>query len=116
VAPRISRQPKRRYRRRTVRVMVDYSCDAGLASDPATTLGAGGLFIETDRPLPRGSRLKMSFRLPGSGQAHELEGRVCWRKLPEDSGQHAPGMGIEFTDRNAIGPLARELETLDGPG
>jgi len=116
VTRRISRQPKRRYRRRTVRVMVDYTSDAGMASDPATTLGAGGLFIETENPLPERSRLKLRFRLPGSELTHEIEGRVCWRKHPDDSGQHAPGMGIEFTDRNAMVPLARELETLDGPG
>lgn len=113
--PRISRQPKRRYRRRTVRVMVDFLSDSGLASDPATTLGAGGLFIETESPLPPGSRLKMRFRLPGSPQTHEIEGRVCWRKTPQEMGQHAPGMGIEFTDRAAMGALARELEDLDDP-
>lgn len=113
MGPRISRQPKRRYRRRTVRVMVDYQSDAGLASDPATTLGAGGLFIETENPLPPGSRLKMRFHLPGSSDTHEIEGRVCWRKQPDDVGHHSPGMGIEFTDRTAMIPLARELETLD---
>jgi type IV pilus assembly protein PilZ len=111
--PRIARQPKRRYRRRTVRVMVDYGSDAGMASDPATTLGAGGLFIETESPLPRNSRLKLRFRLPGSDQTHEIEGRVRWCKKPHDVGQHSPGMGIEFTDRNAMGLLARELESLD---
>ncbi|MGI9592235.1 MAG: PilZ domain-containing protein [Myxococcota bacterium] len=113
MAPRISRQPKRRYRRRTVRVTVDYTTEAGPAADTATTLGAGGLFIETENPLPKGSRLKMKFRLPGSSYTHEIEGRVCWRKRPEEAGQHAPGMGIEFTDRNGMVPLARELETLD---
>lgn len=113
MGPRISRQPKRRYRRRTVRVMVDYLSDGGLASDPATTLGAGGLFIETEAPLPKGSRLKMRFHLPGSSHTHEIEGRVCWRKQPDDPGQHSSGMGIEFTDRNAMVLLARELEGLD---
>jgi uncharacterized protein (TIGR02266 family) len=113
MTPRISRQPKRRYRRRTVRVLVDYQSDAGLASDPATTLGAGGLFIETENPLTPGSRLKMRFHLPGSSETHEIEGRVCWSKHPQDIGHHSPGMGIEFTDRNAMIPLAHELETLD---
>lgn len=112
MAPRISRQPKRRYRRRTLRVQVEYESEAGPASDPATTLGAGGLFIETERPLPPGSRLKLRFHLPRSSRIHEIEGRVCWRKRPEESGPHAPGMGIEFTDRGAMAPLARELDTL----
>jgi uncharacterized protein (TIGR02266 family) len=93
--------------------MVDYASNAGMASDPATTLGAGGLFIETESPLPRSSRLKMRFRLPGSSQIHEIEGRVCWAKRPQDGGQHTPGMGIEFTNRSAMTTLARELEFLD---
>jgi uncharacterized protein (TIGR02266 family) len=105
-------RPKRRYRRRTVRVLVEYVSDAGLCIDAATTLGAGGLFIETDTPLPEHSSLKMRFRLPGSGTTHEIEGRVVWARRPYDPGSHSPGMGIEFTDRAATAILARELETL----
>jgi uncharacterized protein (TIGR02266 family) len=106
------RRPKRRYRRRTVRVMVEYLSDVGLCSDPATTLGAGGLFIETESPLREGASLKMRFQLPGGSRLHEIEGRVAWRRRPADPGQHAAGMGIEFTDRGAAADLARELETL----
>ena len=106
------KRPKRRYRRRTVRVLVEYVSDAGLCVDPATTLGAGGLFIETDSPLFEHSVLKMRFRLPGGEATHEIEGRVVWRRHPRDPGSYSPGMGIEFTDRAAAAGLARELETL----
>jgi uncharacterized protein (TIGR02266 family) len=105
-------RPKRRYRRRTVRVLVEYVSDAGLCVDPATTLGAGGLFIETDSPLFEHSVLKMRFRLPGGETTHEIEGHVVWRRHPRDPGSYSPGMGIEFTDRAAASGLARELETL----
>jgi uncharacterized protein (TIGR02266 family) len=105
-------RPERRYRRRTVRVLVEYVSDAGLCVDPATTLGAGGLFIETDSPLFEHSVLKMRFRLPGGETTHEIEGHVVWRRHPRDPGSYSPGMGIEFTDRAAASGLARELETL----
>jgi len=105
-------RPKRRYRRRTVRVLVEYVSDAGLCVDPATTLGAGGLFIETDSPLFEHSVLKMRFRLPGGETTHEIEGHVVWRRHPRDPGSYSPGMGIEFTDRAAASGLARDLETL----
>ena len=105
-------RPKRRYRRRTVRVLVEYVSDAGLCIDPATTLGAGGLFIETETPLLEHSALKMRFQLPGSATTHEIEGRVVWRRRSNDPGSYSPGMGIEFTDRAAAASLARELETL----
>lgn len=108
--PRIADRPRRRYRRRTVRVLVEHVSDAGLASDPAITLGAGGMFIETESPLPEGATLKLRFRLAGDDREHEIEGRVVWRHRPSDPGAHAPGMGIEFTDRTAAAKLARDLE------
>jgi len=111
--PRIADRPRRRYRRRTVRVLVEHYSDAGLAADPATTLGAGGMFIESESPLSQGASLKLRFRLPGGATEHEIEGRVVWCKRPTDPGHHAPGMGIEFTDRGAAAALARELESLD---
>jgi len=110
--PNMDERPRRRHRRRTVRVLVEHVSDAGLAADPATTLGAGGMFIETDSPLPQGAGLKLRFTLPGGDARHEIEGRVVWRRRPSDPGQHSPGMGIEFTDRRGATALARELESL----
>ncbi len=68
--------------------------------------------METERPLFEGARLKLRFRLPGAERAHEIEGRVVWVRTPAESGPHAPGMGVEFTDRAAAASLAHELETL----
>jgi Tfp pilus assembly protein PilZ len=44
---------------------------------------------------------------------HEIEGRVVWVRTPAESGPHAPGMGVEFTDRTASARLARDLDALD---
>lgn len=99
----------RRFRRRTVRILVDYRSESGLRCDYATTLGAGGVFIETEDPLPRDSVLKMRFRLPESDEIHEIEGRVRWQRVDVS---HGPGMGIQFTDTVAAAQLARELEDL----
>jgi len=104
----------RRFRRQTVRVLVDYSCDEGVRCDYATTLGAGGAFVETDRPLAPGSVVKLRFRLPGSDELHDIEGRVAWQRGgPNAAGDvYAPGNGIQFTDTVAAAKLARELEDL----
>ena len=101
--------PKRRFRRRTVRVLVEYLSDTGPRCETATTLGPGGLFIETDSPLAPGALFKLRLRLSEAGIDHEIEARVVWSK--GDAG--APGMGVEFLDRAATQALGRELEALD---
>jgi Tfp pilus assembly protein PilZ len=103
----------RRFRRRTVRVLVEYLSDTGLRCETATTLGPGGLFIETDSPLVIGSLLKLRFRLSDTGIDHEIEGRVVWSKGDADGSVGTPGMGVEFLDRAATRILGRELESLD---
>ena len=106
----VQRETTRRFRRRTLRVTVDYLCEAGLCCDPATTRGGGGLFIERESARRAGAGLKLLFKLPGSEILHEIEGREVWARRPGASGR--PGMGIEFTDRSAAARLARELAEL----
>jgi len=111
-------QPRstRRFRRRLVRVLVDFHAGGEPRCEYATTLGAGGLFIETEAPLPRGTLLRLRFRLPGGATLHAIEGRVTWEhrlaaaRAGDDA--HASGMGIAFTDAAAAAQLARELEAL----
>ncbi len=111
----VARETTRRFRRRTLRVFVEYLCASGLCCDPATTLGAGGLFIETESPQREGTSLKLRFRLPQSELTHEIEGRVVWARRPGGPGGQASGMGIEFSDRAAAARLARELSGFDRP-
>ena len=102
---------KRRFRRRTVRVLVDYTVSGDVRCEYATTLGAGGMFIETETPLPTGAQIKVRFRLPSAGTVHEIEGRIVWVQAAEHGElRRAPGMGIEFTDAVATATLARSLE------
>ena len=103
----------RRFRRRTVRILVEYLSNSGPRRETATTLGAGGLFIQTDTPCREGTVFKLRFQISEQSECHEIEGRVVWcnRVAPDAVG--APGMGIEFTSRNSIRDLAQELESLD---
>jgi uncharacterized protein (TIGR02266 family) len=104
----------RRHRRQTVRILVDYRSDRGVGCDYATTLGAGGLFIECEEPLPVDTILKLRFRLPHSEELHELEGRVSWNRDGRTGDRSvAPGMGVQFTDPSSARTLARELDHLE---
>lgn len=110
-------QPRRqrRFRRRLVRVLVDFYASGAPRCEYATTLGAGGLFIETDEPLAPGTLLRVRFRLPGGELLHAIEGRVNWQHRLEDAhaGDLRPsGMGIAFTDAAAAARLATELEQV----
>jgi uncharacterized protein (TIGR02266 family) len=96
-------------------MLVDFHAAGVARCEYATTLGAGGLFIETDAPLAVGAVLRLRFRLPGGSALHALEGRVTWRHRPDEAragDTRAGGMGVEFTDAAAAAKLAHELETL----
>ena len=94
--------------------MVDYQAADGVRCEYATTLGAGGLFIETQQPLASGTTLRVRFRLGGSERTHEIDGRVAWTQAPGAPGAstRTPGMGIEFTDSAASSLLARDLDGI----
>lgn len=76
----------------------------------ATTLGAGGLFVQTDRPLPRGTRVSVRFRLVDGGEELVLAARVVFAQEPRHGA--SAGMGLELTDSVAVARLAHALEAL----
>lgn len=101
-------RPTRRFRRSTVRIRVDYGVPTGSPRrDLATTLGAGGLFIATDDPLPVGTRLSLRFSI-GAHPPHEIGGHVVWQQRGDEGGPGG-GMGVAFA-RGSTARLARELE------
>ena len=96
-----------------MRVLVEIHSRSGRKMLRATTLGAGGLFVETATPLPAGSRVSARFQLPGRSAVHHIRARVAWTRPLHPERRYSPGMGIAFTDRTAAARLARELEDGD---
>jgi Tfp pilus assembly protein PilZ len=106
---------QRRYRRRTVRVEVEYSSLEGSATATATTLGAGGMFIATEEPLPPRAKLAVRFSLPSSpGRIYEIPASVVWSNSAEDARGRALGMGISFGDPRSCASLAAALDKDPG--
>jgi type IV pilus assembly protein PilZ len=111
------RPDARRFRRLTARVTVEIRRGDRTFTETATTLGAGGLFVETRHPLPERTVLNLRFQLPGSERVFEIEGRVVWSTpAGNTSDDESRGMGIEFTDRLAVSALAREIESAGPAG
>lgn len=105
---------KRRYRRKTVRILVEYTIGGTIHSDYATTLGVGGMFLESPLRLTKGTLLTVKFRLPKTNRTFEIPSRVAWNDETLQAVQtgKSKGMGLEFLDIVICTELARELDKL----
>ncbi|MBH0192954.1 MAG: hypothetical protein HP492_14600 [Nitrospira sp.] len=62
-------------------------------------IGGGGLFIESQSPLPIGTKLSMEFSLPENpGEWLQAKGVVAWACPKADHYTFNPGMGVRFTE------------------
>lgn len=109
----MTRPTRRRYRRMTLRVELEYEAEGASHRAVATTLGAGGLFVATDEPLEVGATLLTRFRLVPDSILHEIAGRVVWNHTKEDRPARTCGMGVSFADPANGAVLAAELEAID---
>lgn len=117
-------QPARRKdeleRRRGPRIGLEV--DIGMHSDTNFFTGfsgdvsEGGMFVATYSPLSVGTRIELSFVLPG-GYHVVTEGDVTWVRDPVDRETSTPGMGVRFKglseeDRAMIARFAEEREPI----
>jgi uncharacterized protein (TIGR02266 family) len=63
-------------------------------------VSTGGVFIETESPLPAGTPLLLDFTIPGHDDPIRCTGRVAWINEVDGPGKHRlpPGMGLQFFD------------------
>ena len=63
-------------------------------------IGAGGLFVATNKPAQVGDRVSLIFRVPNGNTPIFVDGEVRWvRTSPLPDARHgARGMGIRFTN------------------
>ena len=111
-----ARAEKRGHRRLTVQLEVTWHVEStgDVGSAVATTLGAGGLFVPSERPLAKLTPIRVRFRLPGRETAHELLAHVVWANDSDTPGvpPSGRGMGIAFRDKRAQAQLIRELQGI----
>lgn len=74
---------------------VEYRTASAFLVAFSANLSSGGVFVETDRPLPIGTDLALRFNVPGTGPL-EVMGVVAWTRLPGE--EAPPGMGIRFIE------------------
>lgn len=93
-----SGEENRGHERVPVQLLVDYRSEGNYLFDFCRDLGAGGVFIETNKPLSHGSVVELTFTLPDSKETLEAKGRVIWVQgaVPEKS--LVAGMGVQFEE------------------
>ncbi len=105
---------RRKSERTDLVVRVEYRTVDELFTEFARNINEGGLFVETETPHPTGTAVSLQFRIPGSDDPLDVEGRVVRTQEGE-----SPGMGIEFDDldrqaRERINQLVRQLRADAG--
>ena len=82
-------------------IPVDYEGRDVLLGSCITNISTTGVFVRTNKPLPKDQTVQFVFRLPGSDQDIEATGIVRWSAEPEAAGLKqlgsTAGMGLEFT-------------------
>jgi type IV pilus assembly protein PilZ len=89
---------KRKAARLHHEIPVAYRSVGSFLTDWATNISQGGLFINSRKPLPVGTEVKIIIQLPGAAFPYELGGRVTRVTQYDNHANMVPGMGIEFTD------------------
>ena len=81
-----------------IQLLVDYKADGNYLFDFCRDLGTGGVFIQTQQPLPTGSNIDLTFTIPDSKETVSTKGTVIWSQPPVASRKDlAPGMGVQFS-------------------
>jgi len=81
-----------------IQLLVDYSCDGHYLFDFCKDLGTGGVFIQTNSPLPQGSSVDLTFTIPDSKETLQTKGQVIWVQEEVSSRRDlVPGMGVQFS-------------------
>ncbi len=96
-------------RRVPIQLLVDYKADGNYLFDFCKDLGTGGVFIQTNKPMPAGSAIDLTFTIPDSKETLITKGTVIWvQDAVPNRKDLVPGMGVQF--RGFSGDQRRLLE------
>ncbi|MGA9520053.1 MAG: TIGR02266 family protein [Myxococcaceae bacterium] len=91
-------QTQRRHTRLHHELLVAYKSVDGFITDWATNISRGGIYINTRKPHPVGSLVRLIISLPDTAFPFDLAGRVMRINEFDNPSNQVPGMAIEFVD------------------
>lgn len=89
----------RKFERVPLGLEVEFRTPGAFLVAYSSNLSKGGMFVETDNPLPMGTEVKLRFSIPGQGLL-EVQGVVAWVQAWK-AGEKSQGMGIRFEHLDA---------------
>lgn len=89
----------RRHERVDLALEVEFGTAGAFLVAYSTNLSKGGMFVETDTPLPVGTELTLHFSVPGEPPI-DVRGIVAWVQAWSTT-EHRKGMGIRFEQLEA---------------
>jgi len=92
------KQNQRRAARLHHELPVAYRTVGSFLTDWATNISQGGLFINTRKPMPVGTEVKIIIQLPGAAFPFDITGVVNRVEPVGNKKNAAPGMAVEFTE------------------
>ena len=106
---------KRRDTRVPLVLRVDWPGLALAIRDATENVSAGGLFLRTDRPLERGTRIPLQLGFPGLMEPVEFEVEVVWRRMDGPQGPAGVAVRVPVDRPDDRQRLARLAETYRVP-
>ncbi|MBI3810605.1 MAG: PilZ domain-containing protein [Nitrospirae bacterium] len=89
---------KRQHPRLELGTHIKYFNSEGQLCDAiASSLGAGGLFIDQFSPPPMGTPVRLEIHLPASKNVIKADSKVVWIRKSIVEKIFYPGMGLKFT-------------------
>jgi len=85
-------------------VRIEYSTVDALFSDFTRNINEGGIFVETEEPIPLDEKVELKLRLPSSNELVRVQGRVV--RIEPATATSAGGIAVEF---GQLDSHAREL-------
>ena len=82
-----------------VQLEIQYRVKETFMVDLTQDISPGGIFIPTNRPLPKNTQVELKFGLPDDERFITAEGKVVWAHIHQKSKGKGgrQGMGVEFT-------------------
>ncbi len=96
-----AKKQKDRQQRIPLQVLISYDYDGKTITMFCSNLSEGGVFIETIKPAPVGTKLKVNFSLPVEKKSFSLDAQVVWTS-PSKSATSEQGMGLQFQNVDAV--------------